>query len=79
MAECIMRSLSTSARICLLPFRGNFEYNSVVHALLLHKKGMALATIDSVATTKNPLFESEGDSHLLCHSEGEHQASSHLL
>jgi hypothetical protein len=52
MAECIMPSLSVSARIRLLPFRGNFEFNSVVFALLLHKKVMALATIDSVATTK---------------------------
>jgi hypothetical protein len=52
MAECIMRSLSASARIHFLPFRGNFEVDSVVYAPLLHKKVMALATIDSVATTK---------------------------
>ncbi len=52
MAECIMGSLSMSARIRLLPFRGDFEFNSVVYAPLLHKKVMALATIDSVATTK---------------------------
>ncbi len=51
MAECIMCSLSASARICLLPFRGDYEFNSVVYAPLLHKKVMALATIDSVATT----------------------------
>jgi hypothetical protein len=52
MAEGIMRSLSASARICILPFRGDFEFDSVVYALLLHKKVMALATIDSVVTTK---------------------------
>jgi hypothetical protein len=52
MAECIMRSLSMSARICLLPLQGDFEFDSIAYALLLHKKVMVLATIDSVATTK---------------------------
>jgi hypothetical protein len=52
MAECIMCSLSASARIHLLTFQGNFEFDSVVYAPLLHKKVMAMATIDSVATTK---------------------------
>jgi hypothetical protein len=47
-----MHSLSVSARIRLLPFQGDFEFDSVVYAPLLHKKVMALATIDSVATTK---------------------------
>jgi hypothetical protein len=47
-----MHSLSASARICLLPFQGDFEFNSVVYAPLLHKKVMALATINSVATMK---------------------------
>ncbi len=52
MAKCIMPSLSASARIRLLTFRGDFEFDSVVYAPLLHKKVMALATIDSMATTK---------------------------
>jgi hypothetical protein len=41
-----------SARACLLPFRNEIEHNNVVYAPLLHKKVMALATINSVATTK---------------------------
>ena len=52
MAECIMKTLSASARSRLLPFRNEIEHNNVVYAPLLHKKVMALATIDSVATTK---------------------------
>ena len=35
-----------------LPFRNKIKHNNMVYALLLHKKVMALATIDSVATTK---------------------------
>ncbi len=41
-----------AARIRLLPFQGDYKINNVVYTLLLHKKIMALATIDSVATTK---------------------------
>jgi hypothetical protein len=52
MAECIMKTLSTSARACLLTFRNKVEHNNVVYAPLQHKKVMALATINSVATTK---------------------------
>ena len=52
MAQCIMKTLSASARTRLLPFRNEIEHNNVVYAPLLHKKVMALATIDSVATTK---------------------------
>jgi hypothetical protein len=51
-AECIMKTLSTSAWAQLLPFWNEIEHNNVVYALLLHKKVMALATIDSSATTK---------------------------
>ena len=52
MAQCIMKMLSASARTQLLPFWNKIEHNNVVYAPLLHKKVMALATIDSVATTK---------------------------
>jgi hypothetical protein len=52
MAECIMSTLSASARARLLPFRNEIEHNNVVYAPLLHKKVTALATIDSVATRK---------------------------
>jgi hypothetical protein len=52
MAECIMSTLSASARARLLPFRNEIEHNNVVYAPLLHKKVMALATIDFVATTE---------------------------
>jgi hypothetical protein len=52
MAKCIMSTLSASAHARLLPFRNEIEHNNVVYAPLLHKKVMALATIDSVATTK---------------------------
>jgi len=51
MTECIMKTLSGSARARLLPFRNEVEHN-VVYTPLLHKKVMALATINSVATTK---------------------------
>jgi len=52
MAECIKTTLSASARARLLPFRNEIEHNNVVYAPLLHKKVMALETIDYVATTK---------------------------
>jgi len=47
-----MKTLSASARARLLPFKNEIEHNNVVYAPLLHKKVMALTTIDSVATTK---------------------------
>ena len=53
MAQCIMKTLSASARTRLLPFRNEIEHNNVVYAPLLHKKVMALATIDSVAITNS--------------------------
>ncbi len=52
MAECIMKTLSVSAQAQLLPFWNKIEHNNMVYAQLLHKKVMALTTIDSVATTK---------------------------
>jgi len=52
MAECIMKMLSARARACLLLFRNEVEHNNVVYTPLLHKKVMALATINSIATTK---------------------------
>jgi hypothetical protein len=52
MSKCIMKTLTPAARVRLLPFQGDYEINNVIYALLLHKKVMALATINSVATTK---------------------------
>ena len=52
MSECIMKTLTTSACNCLLPFRKKIDINNVVYSLLLHKKVTALATIDSKPTTK---------------------------
>jgi hypothetical protein len=52
MSKCIMKMLTPAARVSLLPFQGDYEINNVIYAPLLHKKIMALATIDSVATTK---------------------------
>ncbi len=52
MAQCIMKTLSASARTQLLPFWNEIEHNNVVYAPLLHKKVMVLATIDSLTTTK---------------------------
>jgi hypothetical protein len=60
MDECIMNMLTPAARIRLLPFQGDYEIDNVIYAPLLHviyapllhKKIMALAMIDSVATTK---------------------------
>ncbi len=47
-----MKTLSASTRARLLPFWNKIKHDNVVYAPLLHKKVMALATIDSVATTK---------------------------
>jgi hypothetical protein len=44
--------LTPAARIRLLPFQGDYEIDNAIYAPLLHKKIMALATINSVATTK---------------------------
>jgi hypothetical protein len=52
MSKCIMKLLTSVARVRLLPFQGDYEINNVVYAPLLYKKIMALATIDSVTTTK---------------------------
>ena len=52
MSKCILASLTPAARVRLLPFRLEFEINDVVNAPLLHKKVMAMAFIDSVATSK---------------------------
>ena len=52
MGNCILVSLTPAACVRLLPFRTEYEINGKVCAPLLHKKIMALATIDSVATTK---------------------------
>ena len=52
MSKCIMKTLTPAARVRLLPFREDYEIDNVIYAPLLHKKIMALATIDSVATTK---------------------------
>ncbi len=44
--------LTMSAQTSLLPFRNKIKHDNAVHALLPHKKIMALTTINSVATTK---------------------------
>ena len=65
MAECIMKTLSASARARLLPFWNEIEHNNVVYAQLLHKKVMALTTIDCVATTKT-LCSNLGEIPMYC-------------
>jgi cell division protein FtsB len=52
MSKCIMKTLTPAARVRLLPFQGDYKIDNIIYAPLLHKKIMALATIDSVATTK---------------------------
>jgi hypothetical protein len=52
MSKCIMKTLTPAARVRLLPFKGDNEIDNIIYAPLLHKKIMALTTIDSVATTK---------------------------
>ncbi len=42
----------TSSKSWALTFCGDYEIDNVIYAPLLHKKIMALATIDSVVTTK---------------------------
>jgi hypothetical protein len=52
MSKCIMKMLTPAVRVRILPFQGDYEINNVIYAPLLHKKIMALATINSIATTK---------------------------
>jgi hypothetical protein len=52
MSKCIMKTLLPAAKVRLLPFQGDYEIEDVIYTPLLPKKIMALATIDSVATTK---------------------------
>jgi hypothetical protein len=52
MGECIMKTLIPAVRVRLLPFQGDYKIDEVIYTPLLHKKIMALATINSVATTK---------------------------
>jgi hypothetical protein len=47
-----MKTLTPAARVRLLPFQGDYEIDHVIYAPLLHKKIMALATIDFIANTK---------------------------
>jgi hypothetical protein len=47
-----MKMLTPAARVRLLPFQGDYEIDKIIYAPLLHKKIMALATIDSIAMTK---------------------------
>jgi hypothetical protein len=52
MSKCIMKMLMPAARVKLLPFPEDYENDNIICAPLLHKKIMALATNNSVATTK---------------------------
>jgi hypothetical protein len=44
--------LTPAARVRLLPFQEDYKIDDIIYPPLLHKKIMALATTDSVATTK---------------------------
>jgi hypothetical protein len=52
MSKCIMKMLTPAARVRLLPFQGDYKIDNVIYAPLLHKKIMALASVNSTATTK---------------------------
>jgi hypothetical protein len=52
MSKCIMKTLTSTARVRLLPFQGNYEIGNIIYAPLLHKKIIVLATTNLVATTK---------------------------
>ncbi len=52
MSKCIMETLTPAARVRLLPFQGDYEIDNIIYTPLVHKKIMALATINLVATTK---------------------------
>jgi hypothetical protein len=52
MSKCIMKTLTPAARVRLLPLQGDYKIDNVIYTPLLHKKIMALATINSVTTTK---------------------------
>jgi hypothetical protein len=72
MSECIMKTLTPAARVRLLPLQRDYEIDNVIYAPLLHKKIMALATIDS-GHHQDPALQSEGAAHLLLHHQGRHQ------
>jgi hypothetical protein len=75
MSKCIMKTLTPAARVRLLPFQGDYKVDNVIYAPLLHKKIMALATINSVATTKTL----HSNTYLLLHHQGRHKAAPLLL
>jgi len=52
MSKCIMKTLTPAAWVRLLPFQGDYKIDNIIYKPLLHKKIMALTTINSVATTK---------------------------
>jgi hypothetical protein len=52
MSKCIMKTLTPAARVRLLPFQGEYEIDDIIYTPLVHKKIMALATINLVDTTK---------------------------
>jgi hypothetical protein len=52
MSKCIMKTLTPAARVRLLPFQGDYKIDNVIYTPLLHNNILALATINSVATTK---------------------------
>jgi hypothetical protein len=80
MSKCIMKTLTPAARVRLLPFQGGYKIDNVIYAPLLYKKIMALATIDSVATTKTLRSNlRELDTYLLFHHQGRHRTPPLLL
>jgi hypothetical protein len=52
MSKCIMNMLTPAARVRLSPFQGDYKIDNVIYTPLLHNKIKALATVNSVATTK---------------------------
>ena len=50
MAQCLKKSFTESALVCLEPYQSQYLFNGVKYGPMMYKIIMRLATIDSVAT-----------------------------
>jgi hypothetical protein len=55
MNNCLSNSLSMEAKVRLLTYRNDYTFDGVEYASLMYKVIMRLATIDSIATTQDPV------------------------
>ncbi len=78
MSKYIMKMLTPAARVRLLPFQGDYKIDNVIYAPLLHKNIMAGHNGLS-RHHQDPALQFEGNTYLLLHHQGGHQAAPLLL